>query len=79
MGLYYDGYYEAREYLLKADLEDLLNTIDGLYGRDNLRYGATVEDVRQEALKQLKEEFTDRNSESYNLQQNIKLLQKRCR
>lgn len=65
MSYYYPGYYEARENVQTMDLDSLLSLIDALYGRDNLKYGDTVEDVRAEALHQLDREFTDTSSEEY--------------
>ena len=65
MGMYFDGYSEARESVKSMDLTALLEQIDTLYGRNNLHYGDEIEDIRQEAFRQLKDEFTDRDSEAY--------------
>jgi hypothetical protein len=46
-------------------LDELLGIIDSLYGRDNLKFGASLEDVRKEALDQIKREFTDTDSKEY--------------
>lgn len=55
---YYEGYSEARENVRKQSLQEDLRTLDSLYGRENLRYGATPEDVKEEAMRQLQKEFT---------------------
>ena len=65
MGMYYPGYSQAIAKMQTADLDELLAQIDALFGRDNLRYGATIEEVRAEAIRQTREEFTDRNSPEY--------------
>ena len=69
MALYYTGYSDAIQDVLEMSLEELLQLIDDLYGRDNLHYGDTVEQVREETLCQLKREFTDTNSEEYKILQ----------
>lgn len=65
MAYYYEGYWKAREVLLDADLETLLLHIDTLYGRDNIEDESDIEEVRREALRQCKEDFTDTSSEEY--------------
>lgn len=65
MALYFEGYTEAIQAVQNMSLEELLAQIDILYGRDNLKYGDGIEEVRQEALSQLKREFTNTDSEEY--------------
>jgi hypothetical protein len=65
MPLYYPGYSEAKASVATMSLEQLLNLIDDLYGRDNLKFGDTVEDVRAEAYRQIEREFTDTSSKEY--------------
>ena len=65
MALYHPGLSEAIGVLMTADLDRLLDQIDSLFGRDNLQYGATLEEVRAEAIRQTREEFTDRSSPEY--------------
>jgi hypothetical protein len=60
--LYHPGYGTAREKVLRMTLDQLLEYIDALWGRDNLRYGATEDEVRAEALSQCDREF--RNAEA---------------
>ena len=55
---YYPGLNDARETIRKQSLQEDLRTLDSLFGRDNLRYGATPEEVKEEALRQLQKEFT---------------------
>jgi hypothetical protein len=38
-------------------LEDDLRTIDDLYGRDTLQYGATQEEVKEECKRQVEQDF----------------------
>ena len=49
------------------DDDQLLSLIDDLFGRDNLKFGATHEDILQEALAQHKREWTDTSSKTYEL------------
>lgn len=48
----FPGYNDARRKVANMNLEELLELIEALYGRDNLKYGATIEDVREEAYAQ---------------------------
>jgi hypothetical protein len=57
-------YPTARERVQAQSLEDDLKTIDGLFGRDNLEYGASPEDVKAEALRQLEIEFRSERNEA---------------
>lgn len=59
MGQFYEGYSVSRQKVLEQSLEDDLRLIDDLFGRDNLRYGATPDEVKQEALRQHEREWTD--------------------
>lgn len=43
--------------MLVQSLEDDLELIDTLFGRDNLRYGDSPEAVKREALRQLEREW----------------------
>lgn len=61
---HYDGYSEAREKCQHQSLEDDLAMIDDFYGRDNLKYGATPEDVKEEALRQLEIGWRSERNES---------------
>lgn len=58
-GRFHDGYHEARAKVEAGTLSDHLALLDDLFGRDALRYGATDEEVKQEALRQLEREWTD--------------------
>jgi hypothetical protein len=61
---HYDGYSEARERVQRQSLTQDLETIDSLYGRDQLKYGASPEDVKAEALRQLEIEWRSERNES---------------
>ena len=65
MAYYYEGYSEARRSLESADLKDLLQFIDAIFGRDDIEDENDIEEVRREALRQCKEEFTDRSSSEF--------------
>ena len=65
MALYYEGYSEAISNVRAAEMPDLLRHLDGLYGRDNVKDINDIEEVRREALRQMKEDFTDKDSEEY--------------
>lgn len=57
-------YPAAREKVQNQSLEDDLRLIDDLFGRDKLRYGATPEEVKAEALRQLEIEFRSERNET---------------
>ena len=59
MPRYFPGMNEALEQVRRMDLAGLLRQIDSLYGRDNLKYGDGIEEVREEALRQTERDFTD--------------------
>lgn len=65
MSLYYEGYQEARWEVLSMTSQELLEHIDGLYGRENLPKDYTIEELRAEALRQTKQDFTDVSSKEY--------------
>ena len=56
---FFEGYSEARERVEHGDLACCLGVLDSLFGRENLEYGASLDDVRAEALRQLEREFTN--------------------
>ncbi len=60
-GMFLEGYDKARQSAEVATLEELLATIDTLYGRGKLKYGDDIEAVRREALIQIKLEFANMN------------------
>ena len=51
------GYNDAIATVRAMDLDDLLDHIDNLFGRDNLKYGDGIDEVREEALRQTEREF----------------------
>lgn len=55
---YYEGLAEARVQCEYGTLEENLNLIDTLYGREELQYGDSSERVKEVALSQLEREFT---------------------
>ena len=65
MSMYFEGYREARQEVAAMSEADLLEYIDGLYGRKNLPDDYTVDDLRNEALEQCKADFTDYGSPEY--------------
>jgi len=65
MPLFYEGFGKARDAVYNMDREELLDYIDGLYGRDNLSEDFTFEELQGEALLQCKKDFTDENSPEY--------------
>ena len=54
---HYQGYWEARKRIANQTLEEDLDLIDNLFGRGTLCYGATPEQVKAEALRQLEIEW----------------------
>jgi hypothetical protein len=65
MALFYEGYTKAIEAVRKMNRTQLLDHIDGLFGRDNLPDDFTDNDLVEEALTQTKEEFTNKSSPEY--------------
>lgn len=60
---HHKGYLEAYEKVLAQDLAADLKLIDDLYGRDELSYGASDEEVKEEALRQLEREYRSERNE----------------
>lgn len=77
MTLYYAGFNEALDWVKKqTDIEELLNYIDTLYGRDNIEDVSDFDEVFGEAIRQCRESFTDKSSNEYSLAQfHVKLYQ----
>ena len=69
MSLYFPGIEKAIEAVNQMTEDELLNHIDGLYGRDNLPGNYTLDELRHEAIIQTKEDFTDKTSREYELAQ----------
>ena len=65
MAMYFEGYMKARDIVLHMSEEEMLAHIDGLYGRSNLSSNYSLEDLRREALKQTKRDWTDTSSPEY--------------
>lgn len=65
MPLYYPGLTEAIEKARKMSEPDLLQTLDDLYGRDNLPENYTTEELLYEVVMQIKRDFTDTTSPEY--------------
>ena len=65
MGLYFEGFDKARQEIFKMSEIQLLDYIDGMWGRDNLEPGFSLEQLRNEALSQCKKDFTDTSSDEY--------------
>lgn len=55
--MYHEGYQEAVKATIKMDEHQLLQQLDALLGRDNLPDDYTENDLRSEALEQLKQDF----------------------
>ena len=66
MGMYYDGYYEARQRVMNMSDKELYSLFDSLYGRENLPCNPTHEDLVREGLEQIRYEYTDTSSPEYN-------------
>lgn len=62
---HWPGYADAVAKVKEQTLEQDLQTIDDLFGRDRLRYGDGPEHVKLEALRQVEIEWrSDRNYEA---------------
>lgn len=60
MTRYYPGLNEALATVNDADETECLRHLDDLYGRDNLKYGASLETLREEVRDQMRRDFTIR-------------------
>jgi len=60
---HYRGYAKVRAKVQLQTLAQDLKTINSLYGRDALRYGATPEEVKAEALRQIEMNFRSERNE----------------
>jgi hypothetical protein len=59
---HHQGFAEARRRVEAQTMEQDLDTIDALLGRDELAFGATPAEVKAEALRQIEIDFrSDRN------------------
>lgn len=56
---YYSGYSEARQKVENQSMDENLELIDALFGRDNLSFGDGEQEVKTEALRQLEIEFRE--------------------
>lgn len=65
MPYFYPGYAESRDNLYKMTDAELLGLLDDLFGREQLPDDYTHDDLLAEALRQHKEEWTDKGSQEY--------------
>ena len=64
---YFPGYQEACDRVRNGDLDHALAQIDGLFGREQLSYGASENQVKEEALRQLEIEFRNGEDDAANI------------
>ena len=76
---HHPGYAEARERVRRQTLEEDLRLISALYGPDKLRYGATPEEVKSEALRQLEIDFRSERNEDAEFWVNLAKADQRSR
>jgi len=62
MAMYFEGLDQAQKALLEMDEDSLLDVLDGLYGRDNLSADYDLAELRQEASRQVRQDFTNPES-----------------
>lgn len=65
MALFYEGLQKAIDGVRTMDRTRLLNHIDNLFGRDELPENFSDQELLEEAIKQTKEEFTDKTSSEF--------------
>lgn len=63
MSMYYPGMHDAIAKVDHYDQETCLRHIDALYGRDKLKFGDGLNEIRDELRAQLKREYTKPESE----------------
>jgi hypothetical protein len=59
MVMYFEGHNQAQKALQEMDEQSLLEVLDGLYGRDNLSEEYDLDELRQEASRQVRRDFTN--------------------
>lgn len=59
MTRYYPGVYSALEKVDTMTEQECISYMNSLYGTENLRYGASLEEVRDELRRQIRLDFTD--------------------
>jgi hypothetical protein len=64
MSKYYDGMSEALDNIELMDKSDLLDYIDGLYGRDRLGGDFSNGELKEEARRQVRLDYTKPMTES---------------
>ena len=57
MALYHEGMSEMLARVEMMTESECLQTLDSLFGRDNLKYGDDLEALRNETRRQIREEF----------------------
>lgn len=57
MGLYHEGYSDALRRVDDMTEAECLDVLDNLFGRDNLKYGDGIEELKAETRRQLEREF----------------------
>jgi hypothetical protein len=67
MSYYHEGHNVARAWVMDESRtgEELLEQLDTLYWRENLSENYTMEELRLEALAQVRVDFTDYSSPEY--------------
>jgi hypothetical protein len=65
MTRYYAGLNEALAPIDSMDEAGCLHIIDSLFGRDRLKYGDGIDELREEVRRQIREDFTDRSDPSW--------------
>jgi hypothetical protein len=63
MPKYWPGLSEATAKVDSMTERELLDGLDTLFGRDNLKYGDTATELREELKRQLRKEFTKNGPE----------------
>ena len=65
MSVYFEGYGQAKRLVEEMNEQELLDYLDNLWGRDKLRSDYSLDELRQEALRQCEKEFTNTDSPEY--------------
>jgi anaerobic ribonucleoside-triphosphate reductase len=65
MSMYFEGYNDALKSALRMNEQELYELIDSLFGRENLTESPDIHELRSEAIRQIREDFTNKNSREY--------------
>lgn len=68
---YLEGYSKALDAVQGMTQEELIEQLGALWGTGKLKFGASLEDIRREAIRQTKLDFLDASADDYRQSQKM--------